>query len=120
MAIFGNQDEFRKTVDDIKREINNEFKSRNNDLESDAWLRTLYENYTKRFLSDNERIWTTASIMNFPILCSFCCIAINKASNKLANSDFGYCEHRNYLFMAFYRRKPSGISGEESCVDRCH
>ncbi len=29
----------------------------------DEWLRTLYENYTQRFISDNERIWTTGAIM---------------------------------------------------------
>lgn len=62
MAIFGNKNEFRANVDEIKKAINREFKSKKG-LESDEWLRTLYNNYTERFLSDNERIWTTASIM---------------------------------------------------------
>lgn len=32
-------------------------------LQNDEWLRTLYQAYTERFLSDNGRIWTTGSIM---------------------------------------------------------
>ena len=32
-------------------------------LQADEWLRTLYESYTQRFLSDNSRIWITGSIM---------------------------------------------------------
>lgn len=32
-------------------------------LQADGWLRTLYESYTQRFLSDSSRIWITGLIM---------------------------------------------------------
>lgn len=32
-------------------------------VKGDDWLRTLYSSYLQRFLSDNGRIWTTATLM---------------------------------------------------------
>lgn len=31
--------------------------------DSNSWLQILYENYSRRFLSDNDRIWGTGSIL---------------------------------------------------------
>ena len=45
----------------------------NNDPQKDEWLRKLYECYKDRFLSDNDRIWKTGSIM---IPLSFAPLAI--------------------------------------------
>ena len=53
---------FSKDVDTIKKALS-ESTLRKNDSTYNEWLQALYSNYTTRFISDNNRIWVTGSIM---------------------------------------------------------
>ena len=65
MAKKEKKTEFRTAVEKLKVEIRDHMVSKlgRKNLDKDQWLRTLYDSYNKRFLSDNNRIWTTGSIM---------------------------------------------------------
>ena len=65
MSTQKNPDEFERTVQDLKAKLKESLVdgSAYEGLQRDEWLRTLYESYTERFLSDNSRIWITGSIM---------------------------------------------------------
>jgi hypothetical protein len=56
--------DFETTVSDLALKITRLVEEpRYAAMQSDEWLRTLYERYTDRFIHDNNRIWTTGSIM---------------------------------------------------------
>jgi hypothetical protein len=65
VKLMGNDVEFRKYVDQIKTEINEKLikGNANNGRQVDEWLQIIYQSYSQRFISDNERIWATGAIM---------------------------------------------------------
>ncbi|MFZ2444773.1 MAG: hypothetical protein WAW37_00305 [Syntrophobacteraceae bacterium] len=52
------ENEFDKNIDDIKKILSDLDIKENGD-----WLRSIYISYKDRFISDNNRIWTTAAII---------------------------------------------------------
>lgn len=65
MSAKTDSSQFNRVVEDLKLQLkqnlieNTAYES----LQQDEWLRTLYSSYTKMFINDNSRIWTTGSIM---------------------------------------------------------
>jgi hypothetical protein len=65
MSAKKNQQEFNAIVQDLKAKIKQTLIDTPpyEGFQSDEWLRTLYKSYTNKFIHDNNRIWTTGSIM---------------------------------------------------------
>ena len=72
MPLSASADDFRtrNRVEEIKKQLLEALASRTAGLDH-AWLRTLYTNYTQRFLADNENITRTAAIMIPASLAAF-------------------------------------------------
>lgn len=54
------------SIEEISKQIENKLKGKiitTGGTRDDEWLRFLYDNYHKRFLSDNERIWDNGKLM---------------------------------------------------------
>lgn len=54
------------SIEEMSKQIENELKGKittTRGTRDDVWLRFLYDNYHKRFLSDNERIWDNGKLM---------------------------------------------------------
>ena len=76
---------FREAVESIKATVKKSQLVKNGSLDHDhEWLRALYASYTTRFISDNNRIWVTGSIMIPLALSGFALLpTIEKPTIKL-------------------------------------
>ena len=67
-----NSADFNQVVEGLESQLQKALEGRS---DKEEWLRSFYQLYTQRFLSDNNHIWTTGAIMIPASLAGFAVVA---------------------------------------------